>query len=459
MTLYTSAVASKFPNGLKTNSNAIKLLATDFRSGVYLDTVQMLGPAGSYTQGRSYLRGTDSKTGYTMDTALQGYMGSQVELFVQQLLASTDHVADSTELATNFTVALQTTGLSLDPAAKELYIKLLKRNVDPAVYGNPLAPFLAQRNRDDFATTNAIPIKPIPSIYWKFDCTLDPNLANLLSNSADYMDLVSVKDGDLNTLAGSASPGVGTYRFSALIQKNASGQLYIACRCDNVANGIGIVPTGYGSETGFYFAPFTLSSQQINVGDTVRGRSSLTTGTIGFVRLHPGYTWGSNGKGVLVINNNGAAFNNGEVLQVQVAGVWTDACTVANFWNGYESQQLSIDEQKYLYNAGAVNNVPLGIPLRFELRIVRPIGGRTDITTGVTQLVMTNLITNERVVLCDFRGGIQMGAGNPPLARIFFMTPYTSYNSTAFGGGDHTTNVAQRFTNFEVWTDAPWPIV
>lgn len=459
MTVYANVVASKFPNGLKINSRAVKLLATDFRSGVYLDTVQMLGSAGAYTQGWSYLRGTDSKTGYTMDTALQGYMGSQVKFIVQQLLARSDSVVDSTELATNFTVALQTTGLSLDPAAKELYIKLLKRNVDPVSYGNPLAPFMAQRYRDDFATANAIPVPDLPSIYWSFDCKLDSNIVNLLSNESDYVDLGSIKDGDLDNLSGSASPGVGTYRFSALIQKNASGQLYISSQCDNVANGIGIVPTGYGAETGFYFAPFTLSSRQINVGDTVRGKTSLTTGVVKFVRLHQNHVWGANGKGVLVVTNDGALFTNGEVLQVQVAGVWTDACTIANFWNGYESQQLSVGEQKYLYNAAAINNVPLETPLRFEFRIVRPGGGRTDITTGITQAVMTNLRTNERTVLCDFRGGIQMGAGNPPISRIFFMTPYTSYNSTAYGGGDHTINVAHRFTNFEVWTDAPYRMV
>lgn len=440
------------------NNQAKLLLKTDFRSAVTLGAVQKFGPAGAYTQARLYPSGTDSAYGNAIDTALQSYFGSQCQLFIQDIPPGT--FVDDADLALNYTTQIQATTISSDPNARELMLKLIKRNAA----GQPQSTLQALRLRNDYATTNAIPFPDLPSLYWKVDCILDPNLTNILTDDsvpdAGYMGAFGeIKGGQIANPYpnGSVSSSVGSWRFSTLIKKNPSGQIYIGCMYDNVANGIGIIPTGTNPQSGFYFAPFTTSAKQISLNDTVKGESSGIIGKVSFVDLRTG-TWTGGGKGVVVITGATGAFQDGEKLQVQVAGVWTNACTVAKFWNGYESQQLSVDEQKYRYMAGGAGKVVLNTPLRFEYYIKRPIGGRTDLTTGVTQVVMTNLSTGERTTLCDFRGGIQAGALNDTMGRIFFAVAYTNLNYSAYPG-DPSINVAHKFTNLEVWTDAPYQLI
>lgn len=441
------------------NNQARLLLKTDFRSAVTLGAVQKLGPAGAYTQARLYPSGADSAYGNAIDTALNSYFGSQCQLFIQDIPPGT--FTDDADIALNYTTQIQATTISSDPNARELLLKLIKRNGA----GQPQSDLQALRLRDDWTTTNVIPFPDLPSLYWKMDCILDPNLTNILADDAVpdagyFGGLGAIKGGQIGNPypSGSVSSSVGSWRFSTLIQKNPSGQLYVACMYDNVANGIGVIPTGANPQAGFYFAPFTASTKQISLGDTVKGGSSGVTGTIGFVDLRANTWTGGSGKGVVVITGANGAFQDGEKLQVQIAGVWTNACTVAKFWSGYESQQLSVKEQKYLYNAGGAGKIVLDTPLRFEYYIKRPIGGRTDLTTGITQVVMTNLSTGERTTLCDFRGGIQAGALNDTMARIFFALAYTNLNYSAYPG-DPSINAAHKITNLEVWTDAPYQLV
>lgn len=454
MTFYNSAVGSKLPNGVF-NPESVELLSTDFRSAVDLTAVSR----ASDSQFTTSPTGIDGASGYDMSEWFKAYFGTKTQFYIQQLLAGTavgaDVPAKIADALNHIESKIQSTSLSYDPNARELYTILKKRDTS----GNPQAPLLIQRRRDDWGTTNLIPVAPIPSLYWRYDCILDPGLGSFIPGS--YMAISEEKGGDLPQTyldqGPNATTGIGSFRFKLVAYQDSANSVLLGASCDNVANILDVVsyPENYNAQTGFYYAPFTLSSRQLNVGDIVRGKTSLTLGTVSWLRLHPGAAWTSGvGKGGLVITNSGDLFTNGEVLQVQVAGVWTDVCTVAKFWNGLESEYLTDDYKKYHY--ADMVSVPLGVPLRFEFNIVVP-PSRTDLTTGLTQCVVTNLSTGERIVVCDFRGGIQLGAaGDPRLSRVYISNPYSNLNNET-GVSDHTTiGLAHRLTNLRVRTIAPY---
>lgn len=444
-------------SGLARNGTSRLLLKTDFRDAVTLSSPLLLGSDGGsppkYVQAYTYITGVDGRTGFDLATALHGYLGSKTDHLIQSL--PTVRVLDAADLATHMTAELATTTLSSDTEARELRLTVIKRDAT-TLSANPQIDPTFIRRRDDFATTNAIPIPQIPSIYYKYDFILDPNLATIQTSPEPYLVLTDNKTGDLRASypSGAFSTAVGSGRFSMIVSKKTTGELFISSRWDNIAGAVGIYPTGSNPKTGFYFAPFTLGKRSMSAGDVVRGATSLKQATIQFVALRLGSYAGLNGKGVLILTNSGDVFTDGEVLQIQTSpGVWSDCCTVAKFWNGLESKSLTNPEEKYLYNEACVGAVPLGEPLTLEVRHVTP-QSRTDIVTGITQAVLTRKNTGERITLCDFRGGIQAGALEDPFTRLMPCLNYTNYNQ-----GASSINIVQRFTNFEVWTDAPYTLI
>lgn len=444
-------------SGLDSGVQPSLVFKTDFRSAVALDAPLLLGSDGGtppkYVQAYTYVKGVDGQSGFDVETAMRSYLGSKTDFLIQSL--PTVRVLDAADLATHMTAELAATTLSDDPAARELKLTLIKRDAT-TLSANPQIDPMFIRRRDDFATTNAIPIPQIPSIYYKYDFILDPNLASIQTSPEPYLVLADNKMGDLRSSypSGAFSTSVGSGRFSMIVSKKTTGELFISSRWDNIAGAIGIYPTGSNPKTGFYFAPFTLGKRSMSVGDVLRGATSLTQATVQFVDLRLGSYAGSDGKGVLILTNSGDVFTDGEVLQVESSpGVWSDCGTVAKFWNGLESKALTNPEEKYLYAEACVGTVPLGEPLTLEVRHVIP-QSRTDIVTGITQAVLTRKNTGERITLCDFRGGIQAGALEDPFTRFMPCLNYTNYNQ-----GASSINIVQRFTNFEVWTDAPYTLI
>lgn len=428
------------------------LLKTNFNTGVSLATPIPLGGAGNYTVNVTYVNGTDANSGYDVQNSFKAYLGTQTFFMIQQLpgaaVTDGDAATANATFATLFTSQLQSTTIPTAAGGRELLLKLIQRN-GTSLSISPQCDLLLQRYRDDFATTNAIPVTNINSIAWKFHCILDTNLTNLSADAPDYMDLIEYKSGDMRSTypAGAFSPGFGSCRFSVLILKGANG-LYFSSRYDNVAGTVGVYPANYNSKTGFVFTFFTLGEHAISNGDQIRGKNSLVTATAAIVDLRVG-AWTGAGKGAITMTNVSGTFTDGEKLQVWTGSAWVDACTCANYWSGQESVNLALNEQKYILQETPGGSVPLGVPLEFAVRIVRP-KSRTDITSGITQVVMTNLNTGVKTVICNMIGGIQMGSGEDPISRIFIAPAYSNYNRP-----NAPINLSHKITNVEVWSDFP----
>lgn len=402
--------------------------------------------------------GTHINYGYTgFDlAAVQTYFGSQVVDITSPCVPAAS-VADLAAWNALCSIDIQATTLSTDPAARELYLLQTARNAK----NSQQLPLLMTRYRNDFNTTNAQKLAELPSLYWKFDCVLDADLSNLLAGDLRYDTISELKWGDqLNALpSGYHTPNVGSFRLTSIIRKNAGGQLYIMTSTDNGANAVGIYPPGSDAYTDFCWCPFTTSKRQLNVGDTVKGFESGAIATVGWVNLITA-TWATNGKGGLVLLNQTAPFKDGEILQVQVGGVWTETVTVPNFWNGLESVNLFNNEQKYNYSVAATDAIPLGTPVRFEYLVIPPAGGRKDLVTGRIQAVMTDLTTNTRTTLCNFQGGIMAGAlAGDVISRLFLTTEYTTYDLDAYVSGNQTVGIGRRISNIEVWENAPYVLL
>ena len=452
MTYYTSALASLFAPAISGLPESELVFKTNFGPGVYLDPPSInAGAGGTWPHAYVYLRGQDSY-GFDMQAGLTAFFGSQTSFLIQQLpnpaLTGTQAEAEA-QLATLMEAKIQATEIPAERAdARELYIRLIKRNDT----GQPIqSPLQVLRRRDDQATTNAIPIPALPSLAWRFKCILDPNLINLADQ---YMILTEFKTGDLRGSwpSGGFSVSIGSYRFIVQILSGVSG-LYFRTVCDNISGSSFIYPAGYNAKTGFIFCPFTLGASAINVGNMVKGATSGAVAEVKFVNMRV-RSWGDTGKGVLVLNQitgQNFSFTDGEYLNVSSNNgtTWINsACYIPKFWSGQESSQLSNPEDKYLLHDTAGGSVPLGVHLQFEFRYVKPIGGRTDIVTGITQGVMTNLDTGETLTLCDFRGGIQTGSQEDPITRFFPINPYSSINP-----GQYEVNVAHRITDLEIYSD------
>jgi len=454
MTAYSNALAQLFAPAISGLAEPELIFKTNFGPGVYLDPPSINGSSGNWPHAYVYLRGSDSY-GYDMQSSLTAFFGSQTSFFIQQLpnpaLTESAKADAEAKLDTLMEAKIQATKIPAEQSdARELYIRLIQRNSASLPIQSPLQ---VLRRRDDYATTNAIPIPALPSIAWKFKCTLDTGLNGLLSDNADYMILSEFKSGDLRASwpAGAYSSSIGSYRFIVRILKGLSG-LYFSTVCDNVAGSAGIYPTGTNAKSGFIFCPFTLGTSAISVGNMVKGKTSGAVARVDFVELRVS-TWGGTGKGVLIlreIKGQNFTFTNGEILQVSSNnGVnFTDSCTVAEFWSGQESRNLSNPEDKYRLNNTVGGSVPLGVPLQFKFRVVEPIGGRTDIVNGITQGVMTNLATGEKLTLCNFIGGIQAGSQDDPIVRFLPIEPYTSINN-----GSLPVNIAHRITDLEFYSD------
>ena len=455
MTLYTSALAPIFAQAATGYSDPILLLKTNFGPGVTLDPVTMAGSSGNWVQGQIYLSGSDSY-GFNMKTALKSYFGAQTAFLIQQLpnppqLTDTTLAEAEAHLATLMTAQIQPTTIPAErPDARELNLTLIQRN-NASLPPQELLQIL--RLRDDYATTNAIPIPRIASVAWRFKCILDPALTGLLATGTNYFDFSTYKSGDSRSSwpSGYYSTSYGSCRFATLILNGPSG-LYFSSFYDNVAGTAGIYPTNYNAKSDFIFCPFWNGAYPINVGNIVKGSSSGAIARVDFMELRV-RTWGDTGKGVLVLTKivgQPFVFTDGEVLKVSSNNgvTWTDACTVAEFWTGQESRNLANPEDKYLFYNTPGGSVPLGVPLQFEFRIVKPLGGRTDITTGITQAKMTNLVTGQTLQICNFVGGIQEGALEDPITRIIPIIDYTSFNT-----GNLPIGLVQRITDLEVWSD------
>lgn len=440
------------------------IFKTNFGLGVSLDPVVMIGTAGDefhvpnpipgdWIQGWTYVKGTDSTYNYNCLTDLKAFFDSQSIFIIQQLPVAhlTDYTAGqaATTLATQFDVQIRNTTIPVVAGGKELLIRNIQRNGN----GNPQASCQIIRFRDNAST----PIPKIPSIAYRFDCILDSDINNI--TTSNYVMLTEDKTGDTRSSypSGGFSSSFGSCRFNILIMKVAGG-LYFSSRIDNNAGSVGVYPVDYNPKQGFYFAPFVSSSRQIDVGMVVRGATSGAMGTVSFSELRVNTWTGGSGKGVLVITAATGSFTMaGEVLQIQVGGVWTTACTATNLWTGLENKNLTNPEDKYRYNDTAPGTVPLNTPIRIEVRRILP-ASRDDITTGITQAVMTNLSTGARLTLCDFRGGIQLGALEDPITRFISVNAYTDYNLTAYPG-DKTIEIQHSITNLEYWTDFPEEII
>lgn len=433
--------------GLANTINAPKLLlSTDFRSAVSLGSPVLINS----TQYRWNPTGVDAGSGFNIATAFNEVWGNQTYCFIQALPAAA--VTDSADLLTNMTATIQATTISSDPSAKELALHLIKRNDSPGYTVNPQISFQYFRQPADYPTNTVLP-SAVDELYWSVEHLIDSKLSALSTTSGNYFTVSEWKTGGCRVSypSGAYSSSLGSYRMIVLLQKDSGGNFFISTALDNDANGWGTVPTGQNAKTGFYFAPFTTSSRQISVGDTVKGKTSGTTGTVQFSELRTG-AWGSSGKGVLVITNGGDAFNQSEVLQIQVAGVWTDAATLNGCFNGFESRRLSNPEDKYRYTTYALGTSPLGGKYRFEFYFKRPVGGRTDITTGITRVWMTDLQTNVRTMIAEFIGGIQHGAIEDPLTRFIPFTCYTGLVNSGSSSIDITTKV----TDFRVYNTYPF---
>ncbi|MBL8500313.1 MAG: hypothetical protein JNL77_06995 [Nitrosomonas sp.] len=470
MTYYTSALAPLFAPSIAGLPEPELVFKTNFGPGVSLSKQPMIGTPGdpnhlpdpipgNWIQRYIDVVGTDSYE-FNLQTAIKAHFGPQTQFIIQQLpmvnLAEYDITSATAKLESMFDAAIQPTTIPADrpDTARELYLRLIQRNPAFPLTTPIQEPLQILRRRDDYATTNAIPIPELPSIAWRFKCELDPNLNNLQANDSDYMIFTEFKKGDLRTAlpSGPFSSSVGSYRFVVRILKGSSG-LYFSTVLDNVAGSYLIYPVDYNPQPGFIFCPYNTGLFPISVGNMVKGVSSNAVAEVKFSEKRVG-TIGLNAKGVLVLNEiKGQPFNFNSTENLQVSSnngvTWSNACTVPNFWSGHESRQLSIPEEKYrLFNTPG-GSVPLGVPLQIEVRCVTPLGGRTDITTGITQAMMTNLRTGEKTVLCNFIGGIQTGAiAGDVTTRILPIEPYSSINT-----GSLIMNVAHRITDLEFYSD------
>lgn len=445
------------------------IFSTNFGGGMSVNAVTMLGTAydvgppvvhADWGQGWSHINSSDTGTGYGF-SSLTSYFGAKTLFYIQQLpvahiTGDVDNATSgqaATTLATLMTVAIQDTSMTVDAGGKELALTQIQRNGS----GNPQSPLLVQRYRDDYPI-NTIPIPHTDTIAWEFDCTLDSDINNLTADDSHYCVISEMKTGDLRSTypSGSYSSSVGSYRFGIIIKKGASG-LYYSTYLDNVANAVGVYPAGYNPQSGFFFAPFTLSEKQISTGDTVKGGTSGATGIASYVELRSGTWTGRDGKGIVVITGANGTFQNGEKLQAKIAGVWTDAVTVATYHTGFEGANLDLVENKYRINNTSGGSVDLNTTLHFQIRLRLP-SRRTDITTGLAQVAVTNISTKARTTLCDFRGGIQCGAMEDPLTRLMIINPYTNLNDTSYPG-DPTIGLTHKITNLKIWSDFPYPIV
>ncbi|MBL8500324.1 MAG: hypothetical protein JNL77_07050 [Nitrosomonas sp.] len=389
-----------------------------------------------------------------MQAGLSAFFGSQTLFLIQQLpnpaLTGSKSAAEA-QLASMMTAEIRSTTIPPEKSdARELYINLVQRNN----VANPIqSPLQILRRRDDWLTTNAIPIPEIPSFAVRCKIVIDPNTINLLPNNDDYSIVFEFKTGDLRSTwpSGPFSSSIGSYRFATRILKGSSG-LYFSTVGDNIAGSYGIYPPGENPQPGFIFCPFNSGAFPVNVGNIVRGETSNAVAEVRFSEMRI-RSWGDTGKGVLILNEiKGQPFNftDGEVLKVSSNNglTWVTACTVPNFWSGQESKQLSVIEEKYRVNNTPGGSVPLGIPLQLEYRFVTPVGGRSDIETGISQGVMTNLITKEKLILCNFVGGLQIGSQRDPLTRLFPAEPYTSINS-----GSLPVGISHRISDLEIYSD------
>jgi len=391
--------------------------------------------------------------------AVQTYFGSQVVDITSPCVPAAS-VADLAAWNALCSINIQATTLSADPNARELYLLQTARNAK----NSQQLPLVMTRYRNDWGNgsgPNITKLAELPSLYWKFDCILDADLVNLAAGDLRYDTISELKWGDqLNAYpSGYHTPNVGSFRLTSIIRKNAGGQLYIMTSTDNGGNAVGIYPPGANAYSDFCWCPFTTSKRQLNVGDIVKGFESGAIATVGWINLITA-TWATNGKGGLVLLNQTAPFKDGEILQVQVGGVWTETVTVPNFWNGLESVNLFNNEQKYNYSVAAVNAVPLGTPVRFEYLVIPPIGGRKDLVTGKIQVVMTDLVTQARTVLANFQGGIMTGAlAGDVITRLFLTNEYTTYDLDAYTSGNQTVGIGRNISNIEVWENAPYILV
>ena len=433
--------------GLANTTNAPKLLlSTDFRSAVSLGSPVRINS----TQYRWNPTGVDAGSGFNIATAFNEVWGNQTYCFIQALPAAA--VTDGADLLTNMTATIQDTTISSDPSAKELALRLIKRNDSPGYTNNPQVAFQYFRQPQDYPTNTVLP-SPVDELYWSIDQQIDTNLSALSTVAGNYNVIGEWKSGGCRVSypSGVYSSSLGSYRMIVLLQKDSGGNFTIVTSLDNDANGYGVVPTGENAKTGFYFAPFTTALRQVSVGDVVKGKTSGTIGTVQFSDLRAG-AWNSAGKGVLVITNSGDAFNQSEILQIQAAGVWADAVTLNGCFNGFENRRLSNFEEKYRHTVYSLGTSPLGGKYRFEFYFKRPVGGRTDITTGITKVWMTDLQTGVRTMVAEFLGGIQHGAIEDPLTRFIPFTCYTGLVNSGSSSIDITTKV----TNFRVYNTYPF---
>lgn len=423
MTSYIDALSA--PANLAVNAPQL-LLKTLFGPGVTVGASTFIGNSANQTQGWRTISGTDSLTGYQIPNALYSYMNNATAIIMQELpdIQIANDANYATNMAARTTTTLAASTISSVAGAQDIIFDQKVRNS-----GNPQTPFMIKRNR-----SGGVAIADMPSIYYKFTCKLDSNIQTALTgNDSSYQVITEFKAGDYG-----AAYSVGDYRFNIIIRKNASNQLYFAAYGDNVANGVGVIPVGTVVGSGLIFCLFNPSTAQINVGDTVTGATSGATAYVAQANLIAG-TWASSGKGnLLLTNNNGISFINGEPLKV--GGI--SKATGQKFYTGFEDQNLDNNEQKYFFNTTAPGSVPLGVPVTFEVYVKRP-ANRQDITTGITQAVMS--YNGTRLTLCNQVGGIQMGAVNLPITRIMIMNQYSS----------GTLPLQQQFTELEIWNTAP----
>ena len=153
-------------------------------------------------------------------------------------------------------------------------------------------------------------------------------------------------------------------------------------------------------------------------------------------------TWRGDYRARLYINKGGALAywrgtldNNANGQDGTCPGVTAEYVAAGNTYTTYKDDYVS---------SGGSGSVSTGWHT-VEMYIKRP-ANRADITTGRTWMAVTSDATKVRQKVCDFSGGVQMGADALPISRVFIGMNYTD---------SVTVPQPSALGAFEIWDHLP----
>jgi hypothetical protein len=209
----------------------LPLFHTAFGSGVVLGTPER---AGSDTNWRTFVTGTDAVTGHTLPDTLEDFLGAGTLVKIQSIPETGNGIADDANAQTNFadrfTNQIQSTTSTYKESGNELLLQCDYRH-DTGT-NNPQTDLLIDRT-----AASALSI-PFEEWYIRTDFYVP---AGLNTQTGDTSTGKFFLFSDIKTGGYDDNYGVGDFRYTVAINGDSGTDKY-EVRFDSEANGRGIIP-------------------------------------------------------------------------------------------------------------------------------------------------------------------------------------------------------------------------